>query len=61
MTRNKKRALTGILFILPGLISYLLWTIYPILNSFFMSMFKWNINPKIPNQFIGIENYINLF
>ncbi|PNR96395.1 carbohydrate ABC transporter permease [Petrotoga olearia] len=61
MTREKRRKLVGLLFVLPGLISYLAWTLYPIIKSFIMSLYKWNINPNIPNKFIGLENYTQLF
>ncbi|MDK2945737.1 MAG: multiple sugar transport system permease protein [Thermosipho sp. (in: thermotogales)] len=46
---------------LPGLVSYLVWTLYPIIKSFMMSLYKWNINPRIPNKFVGLTNYVKLF
>lgn len=46
---------------LPGLVSYLVWTLYPIIKSFMMSLYKWNINPRIPNKFVGLSNYVKLF
>ncbi|CEP78006.1 carbohydrate ABC transporter permease [Defluviitoga tunisiensis] len=61
MTREKRRKLIGLLFVLPGLISYFAWTLYPIFKSFIMSLFEWNINPAIPNKFIGLANYFELF
>ncbi|MBN2219039.1 MAG: sugar ABC transporter permease [Kosmotogaceae bacterium] len=61
MKRTTRRKFAGFLFVLPGMMAYLVWTIYPILNGFYMSLFKWNLNPKIPNDFIGLENYIELF
>jgi len=47
--------------VLPGLVSYLVWTLYPIIKSFMMSLYKWNINPRIPNKFVGLTNYVKLF
>ena len=61
MKRKTKRKWAGFLFVLPGLVSYLVWTLYPIFKSFLMSLYKWNINPKIPNQFVGLSNYAKLF
>lgn len=26
-----------------------------------MSLYKWNINPRIPNEFVGLSNYAKLF
>ncbi|HHF08184.1 MAG TPA: sugar ABC transporter permease [Kosmotoga arenicorallina] len=61
MKREVRRKWAGFLFVLPGLLSYLIWTIYPIIKSFLMSLYKWNINPRIPNEFVGLSNYVKLF
>ncbi|OAA31575.1 hypothetical protein AT15_05740 [Kosmotoga arenicorallina S304] len=61
MKRETRRKWAGFLFVLPGLLSYLIWTIYPIIKSFLMSLYKWNINPRIPNKFVGLSNYMKLF
>jgi len=59
--REVRRKWAGFLFVLPGLLSYLIWTLYPIIKSFLMSLYKWNINPRIPNEFVGLSNYAKLF
>jgi multiple sugar transport system permease protein len=59
--REVKRKWAGFFFVLPGLVSYLVWTLYPIIKSFMMSLYKWNINPRIPNKFVGLSNYVKLF
>lgn len=61
MKREVKRKWAGFFFVLPGLVSYLVWTLYPIIKSFMMSLYKWNINPRIPNKFVGLSNYVKLF
>ncbi|MBO8167383.1 MAG: sugar ABC transporter permease [Kosmotoga sp.] len=61
MKREVRRKWAGFLFVLPGLLSYLIWTLYPIIKSFLMSLYKWNINPRIPNEFVGLSNYAKLF
>ncbi|MCD6160166.1 MAG: sugar ABC transporter permease [Thermotogae bacterium] len=61
MKREVRRKWAGFLFVLPGLLSYLIWTLYPIIKSFLMSLYKWNINPRIPNEFVGLSNYVKLF
>jgi ABC-type sugar transport system permease subunit len=49
----------GYIFILPSLIVFSIFLIYPMLNSFYLSLFNWNlITPKI---FIGLNNFRNLF
>ena len=53
LKRNEK--LAGYLFLIPAAICLLIWTIYPILNSFWYSLTDFNIlNEK---DFIGLENY----
>ena len=47
------------LYILPSLILLAIFYIYPILNNFYLSFFKWDlINPK---KFVGIDNFMTLF
>lgn len=53
MKRNEIRA--GYLFLLPAALCLVVWTIYPILNSFWYSLTDFNIlNDK---NFVGLENY----
>ena len=58
MTLKQKEALTGFTFILLPLISLVVLMYYPIIRSFFISFFDWNLlqDPKM----IGIENYKTL-
>lgn len=53
-----KDNIAGYLFISGFLLVYIIFTIYPLIESFFLSFTKWNIlTPKI---FVGLDNYINL-
>lgn len=45
----------GYLFILPGFLFFLVWTLYPLAHAFVMSFFEWNLIK--PSVFIGVENY----
>lgn len=49
----------GILFALPFLIIFVLFMIYPLLNGFYISFFKWDILST--KKFLGLGNYIKLF
>ena len=52
---KRNEMLAGYLFLIPAAICLLIWTIYPILNSFWYSLTGFNIlNEK---DFIGLENY----
>jgi len=58
-TMAQKDAITGYFFIAPAVFGLLVFLIYPIIASFVISSFEWNVltTPK----FIGIENYKSLF
>jgi multiple sugar transport system permease protein len=60
-TRQAKRAqvLVGLLFLLPYLALWLLFAAFPVVYGFYISLHKWN--PLGRSQFIGLENYANLF
>jgi multiple sugar transport system permease protein len=48
----------GYLFILPTLALFTLFLIYPMVSSFHLSLFKWNL--LSPKQFVGIQNFIKM-
>ncbi len=61
MKRSKRLKLVGLFFVLPGLISYFVWTLYPIFSAFLISLYKWNLNPDLPSKFVGLANYVHAF
>lgn len=42
---------------LPGLLVFALFTIYPILKLFFMSFFRWDFSAMQEHSFYGLQNY----
>ena len=59
--RNLKENLTGYIFILPNLIGFLVFTVFAVMFSFFMSFTDWSLIKKFQNiKFTGLENYIDL-
>jgi multiple sugar transport system permease protein len=48
-----------LLFLLPGLGGLLVFTIVPILASFVLAFFRWDL--LTPPQFVGLQNYVDLF
>jgi len=58
---RKQRILYAFIFILPGLLLYLMFVIYPILKAFQMSFYEWSIMPGKPSEWVGIGNYIRAF
>lgn len=58
---RKQRILYAFIFLLPGLLLYLIFVIYPILKTFQMSFYEWSIMPGEPNEWVGVGNYIRAF
>lgn len=52
------RFITGLLFISPWLIGFLLWTVYPVLASIFYSFTRYDV--VRPPRYIGLSNYSEL-
>lgn len=57
MKVTRKSKLQIILLLLPGLIVFATFTLYPIVKLFIMSFFKWDLGSILNQQFIGLENY----
>jgi multiple sugar transport system permease protein len=60
-TLRKQHIFNAFIFILPGLLLYLIFVIYPILKTFQMSLYEWNIMPGQPSKWVGIDNYARAF
>lgn len=57
--REWRRFTVGILFVMPWLLGFILWTAYPILASLYYSFTAYDV--LNPPRFIGWANYVNLF
>ena len=54
------KTLKPYLFVAPALIVFIVFSIYPILNTIFLSFYEWDmISPT--KEFVGIKNYQTLF
>jgi multiple sugar transport system permease protein len=56
---RRREALTGILFTLPWIISLLVLTIYPILDTVYLSFTEYSVLE--PPEWVGLANYQELF
>ncbi|MBE6904830.1 MAG: sugar ABC transporter permease [Ruminococcaceae bacterium] len=54
-----KDSAIGYLFLLPFLLFYAVFSLYPMVQGFVISFFKWNITGA--KTFVGIANYAKLF
>ncbi len=58
LSYNRKLQNNGYYFVLPAIILFLVFIIWPMANSFYLSFFKWNmVSPEI---FVGFDNYKHL-
>jgi ABC-type sugar transport system permease subunit len=60
-SRVRRTTLIGIVFILPFLIVYALFLIWPMILGLRMSFFNWTISGAGASQFLGVANYQELF
>jgi multiple sugar transport system permease protein len=56
---QRREARTGLLFVLPWLLSLLIFTAYPVLASLFLSFTDYNV-VQAPN-WVGLQNYQSMF
>lgn len=60
MTGKKRESLQGYLFILPVVILFAVFIIYPIVYNIHISFYDWN-GINLEKTFIGVKNYTELF
>ena len=53
---RKSKIQIGIL-LLPGVLVFAIFTVYPIVKLFIMSFFQWDFGSMLNQHFIGLENY----
>lgn len=57
---RQQQAYYGILFIVPGLLIYLVFMIYPFLSTIYLSFTNWNgVAPT--KEWVGLSNYVRMF
>lgn len=61
MSLKTQRKLIPIFFIIPGLLLFVIFQIYPLLKGVQMSFYDWQIMPNRVSEFIGLDNYIRAF
>jgi len=45
------------LYLIPAVVLLVTWTYKPLVESFWLSFFDWNLIPTSPKTFVGVENY----
>ena len=54
-----KSGINNLIYLLPFIVIYVIFVIYPILNNFYISFFDWN-GISLKKTFVGLENYIEM-
>jgi len=52
--------MAAMLFLLPNLLGFLIFTVGPVLFSFIVSFSNWNLQRTVPFRWIGLENFVEL-
>ena len=52
---------TPYLLLLPAVVMYAIFTVYPIFRQFEISFFNWHIFPGASNPFVGFSNFTQIF
>lgn len=58
-TSDRRQLITGLLFVSPWLVGFLVWILYPMASSLYYSFTRYDL--LRPPVFIGLKNYTDLF
>lgn len=58
---EQRKARWGWLFVLPSLLFFALFSFYPMINAFYMSLHSKNLLSLRPPKYVGLNNYTYLF
>jgi len=59
--RERKNFIAAMLFLLPNLIGFLMFTAGPVILSLYMSFTNWSLKESVTLEWIGLRNYIDIF
>ncbi len=60
MKRQTRVTLTALAFLLPNFLGFAVFTLGPVLFSFFAAFTNWTLIKTVPLQFVGLENFQTL-
>lgn len=58
--RLRPGALVPYLYVLPGVAFLIVWTYSPLVQTFGLSFYEWNLLPTSPKTFVGPQNYVDV-
>ncbi len=59
-TLERKEAIFGWKLIAPTVIIISMLILYPVVYNIYISFFRVSLNPQVPDQFVGLRNYVRL-
>jgi multiple sugar transport system permease protein len=59
--RDFRRTWWGYVFVLPALLTFAVWTIFPTIYTFYISLWHWNQYDIALSRYVGLANYRQLF
>lgn len=60
-SKYRKAFFKSMLFVLPGVAITVIFVIYPVINTFWLSLNDWNGVATAPVTWVGLDNYIKVF
>lgn len=60
-SKYRKAFLKSMLFVMPGVAITVIFVIYPVINTFWLSLNDWNGVATAPVTWVGFDNYIKVF
>ena len=58
---EKKIARWGVIFVIPAVLFFAVFSFYPIINAFIESFFDKRVLSNVPPKFVGLQNYFYIF
>ena len=58
--KRSKNKILGYAFLIPSLVIFAVFMLYPVLYTFYLSFFDWNMISPV-KRFVGFQNYIKIF
>jgi multiple sugar transport system permease protein len=58
--KTRRDTIQAYLFLVPFLVIYVVFVIYPVIQAAYMSLFKWDLLAPHLNKFIGLDNYATM-
>lgn len=61
LSLKRQKQIIPLLFILPALLFFFVFQVYPLIKGFQMSFYRWELMPGRVSELIGLDNYTRAF